>query len=58
MEGLSTFTYPTQKGYNLNLLNCEFTKVVFLTENGFQIVLIHILCRGFVLSRAKFEGLN
>jgi len=41
MEGLFTFIYPTQNGYNLSLLNCEFTKVVFLTENDF--VLIHIL---------------
>lgn len=49
MEGLFTFIYPTQQGYNLNLLNCEFTEVVFITENDVQIVLIHILCRGFVL---------
>lgn len=49
MEGLFTFIYTTQ-GYNLNLLNCEFTNVVFLTENDFQIVLIHILCRGFLYS--------
>ena len=47
MEGLFTLFYPIQHGYNLNLLNCEFTKVVFITENDVQIVLIHILCRGF-----------
>ena len=39
--------YLSDQGYNLNLLNCELTKVVFLAENDFQIVLIHILCQGF-----------
>lgn len=47
MEGLFTFIYPTQQGYNVNLLSCKFIKVVFLTENDFQIVLINILCQGF-----------
>ena len=41
----------------LNLFNCEFIKEVFLTENDFQI-LIHIVCRGFLLGRAKIEALN
>lgn len=39
--------YLSDQGYNVNLLSCKFIKVVFLTENDFQIVLIHILCRGF-----------
>ena len=39
--------YLSDQGYNVNLLSCKFIKVVFLTENDFQIVLIHILCRVF-----------
>ena len=31
----------------ISIFSTEFTKVVFLTENDFQIALNHILCRGF-----------